>query len=68
MIMQRTTAGGTTTVPLPDHKELRVGAALDHSSVRNGSCPVAHCTISKTMEKAAKSGEISTLLAYVSAP
>ena len=25
IVMQRTTAGGTTTVPVPDHRELRPG-------------------------------------------
>lgn len=25
MVMQRVTADGTTTVPVPDHKELRIG-------------------------------------------
>jgi predicted RNA binding protein YcfA (HicA-like mRNA interferase family) len=39
VVMQRREASGTTTVPVPDHKELR-SAAVDHSAVRSSAQPV----------------------------
>ena len=37
IVMQRKTAGGTTTVPVPDHKELRTGTL--RSIIRQSGVP-----------------------------
>jgi predicted RNA binding protein YcfA (HicA-like mRNA interferase family) len=37
IVMQRATAGETTTVPVPDHKELRIGTL--RSIVRQSGVP-----------------------------
>ena len=37
VVMQRVTADGTTTVPVPDHKELRVGTL--RSIIRQSGLP-----------------------------
>jgi len=39
IIMQKATAGGTTTVPIPDHKELRIGTL--RSIIRQSGLPRA---------------------------
>jgi len=35
VVMQRRTPDGTTTVPVPDHPELKTGTLLDHPSERH---------------------------------
>ncbi len=37
IVMQRVTADGTTTVPVPDHKELRIGTL--RSIIRQSGLP-----------------------------
>jgi predicted RNA binding protein YcfA (HicA-like mRNA interferase family) len=37
IVMQRVTANGTTTVPVPDHKELRIGTL--RSIIRQSGLP-----------------------------
>ena len=37
MVMQKAEAGGTTTVPVPDHRELRIGTLL--SIIRQSGLP-----------------------------
>lgn len=37
IVMQRVTAEGTTTVPVPDHKELRIGTL--RSIIRQSALP-----------------------------
>jgi predicted RNA binding protein YcfA (HicA-like mRNA interferase family) len=37
IVMQRVTAGGTTTVPVPDHKQLRIGTL--RSIIRQSGLP-----------------------------
>ena len=39
VVMQRRTEGGSTTVPVPDHRELRIGTLL--SIIRQSGLPRA---------------------------
>jgi predicted RNA binding protein YcfA (HicA-like mRNA interferase family) len=41
IVMQKATVGGTITVPVPDHKELRIGTL--RSIIRQSGVPRSEC-------------------------